>query len=104
MGSGEFRLPGKKVLQPSDTLIEAVLVDVSERHGPGITVDDQKVLFTPFFRGRAETRFPQGMGLGLSISRDLITAHQGRLEFESHSGKGSCFTIWLPNLPEENTI
>jgi len=29
--SGEFRLPGKKVLQPSDTLIEVVLVDVSEQ-------------------------------------------------------------------------
>jgi len=31
MGSGEFRLPGKKVLQPSDTIIEVVLVDVSEQ-------------------------------------------------------------------------
>ena len=31
MRSGEFRLPGKKVLQPSDTLIEVVLVDVSEQ-------------------------------------------------------------------------
>ena len=29
--SGEFRLPGKKVLQPSDTIIEVVLVDVSEQ-------------------------------------------------------------------------
>jgi hypothetical protein len=31
MRSGEFRLPGKKVLQPSDTLIEIVLVDASEQ-------------------------------------------------------------------------
>jgi acyl-CoA synthetase (AMP-forming)/AMP-acid ligase II len=31
MRSGEFRLPGKKVLQPSDTIIEVVLVDVSEQ-------------------------------------------------------------------------
>ena len=31
MRSGEFRLPGKKALQPSDTLIEIVLVDVSEQ-------------------------------------------------------------------------
>ncbi len=31
MRSGEFRLPGKKVLQPSDTLIEVVVVDVSEQ-------------------------------------------------------------------------
>jgi signal transduction histidine kinase len=64
--------------------------------GPGIPDKDQALVFTPFFRGRTETRFPQGMGLGLSIARDLVMAHQGRLEFESVQGQGSCFTIWLP--------
>ena len=72
--------------------------------GPGIPVEDQGFVFTPFFRGRVETRFPQGMGLGLSIARDLVTAHQGRLEFESIPGEGSCFIIWLPIPPEEKTI
>jgi len=66
--------------------------------GPGIPVKDQEFVFTPFFRGRAETRFPQGMGLGLSIARDLVLAHHGRLEFESAPGEGSSFTIWLPSL------
>ncbi len=69
--------------------------------GPGIPVQDQALIFTPFFRGRTETRFPQGMGLGLSITRDLVIAHQGRLEFESQPGEGSCFTIWLPISPVE---
>ncbi len=63
--------------------------------GPGIPIRDQEFVFTPFFRGRTETRFPQGMGLGLSIARELVLAHQGRLEFESVYGKGSRFTIWL---------
>jgi len=65
--------------------------------GPGIPIEDQEFVFTPFFQSRAETRFPQGMGLGLSIAHDLVTAHQGRLEFESIPGEGSSFTIWLPN-------
>jgi len=65
--------------------------------GPGIPLEDQGLLFTPFFRGRSKTRFPQGMGLGLSIARELVMAHQGRLEFESIPGEGSCFTIWLPD-------
>jgi two-component system, OmpR family, sensor histidine kinase BaeS len=69
--------------------------------GSGIPIEDQRFVFTPFFRGRTETRFPQGMGLGLSIARDLVTAHLGRLEFESTLGEGSCFTIWLPNSPAE---
>jgi len=64
--------------------------------GPGITVEDQEFVFTPFFQSRAETRFPQGMGLGLSIAHDLVTAHEGRLEFESLPGEGSSFVIWLP--------
>ena len=65
-------------------------------NGPGIPVEDQELVFTPFFRGRAEIRFPQGMGLGLSIARDLVMAHQGKLEVESVPGEGSSFTIWLP--------
>jgi len=65
--------------------------------GSGIPIEDQEFVFTPFFQSRAETRFPQGMGLGLSIAHDLVTAHQGRLEFESIPGEGSSFTIWLPN-------
>lgn len=72
--------------------------------GLGIPPEDQDLMFTPFFRGRSETRFPQGMGLGLSIARDLVIAHQGRLEFESIQGEGSCFTIWLPNPPKEKII
>ena len=64
--------------------------------GPGITVEDQEFVFTPFFQSRAETRFPQGMGLGLSIAHDLVTAHEGRLEFESLPGEGRSFVIWLP--------
>jgi len=69
--------------------------------GSGIPIEDQEFVFTPFFLGRTDKRFPQGMGLGLSIASDLVTAHQGRLEFESVPGEGSCFTIWLPNPPEE---
>jgi signal transduction histidine kinase len=67
--------------------------------GPGIPLDEQANIFTPFYRGLSENRFPQGMGLGLSIARDLVVAHQGRLEFTSVPGEGSSFTIWLPFTP-----
>lgn len=70
--------------------------------GPGIPLDEQPNIYTPFYRGLSENRFPQGMGLGLGIARDLVVAHQGRLEFTSVPGEGSNFTIWLPFRPNEN--
>ena len=64
--------------------------------GPGIAAEEQARIFAPFYRGPVSGRFPQGMGLGLSIARDLVTAHDGRLTVESAPGSGSQFTIWLP--------
>jgi two-component system sensor histidine kinase BaeS len=64
--------------------------------GPGIEAEEQSLIFTPFYRGKASMRFPQGMGLGLGIARELVISHGGRLEVESTPGEGSHFTLWLP--------
>jgi signal transduction histidine kinase len=64
--------------------------------GPGIAPEDQERIFIPFYRGPADRRFPQGMGLGLSIARELVIAHGGRIEMQSAPGAGSAFTVWLP--------
>jgi two-component system sensor histidine kinase BaeS len=64
--------------------------------GPGISLEDQDKIFTPFYRGRQGKRIVQGMGLGLSITRDLVQAHGGRLEFESTPGLGSQFIVYIP--------
>ena len=64
--------------------------------GPGIPGEELDKIFTPFYRAPHEKRIAQGMGLGLTIARDLVEAHQGRLEVESQPGLGSQFTIWLP--------
>ncbi|MCJ7735839.1 MAG: HAMP domain-containing histidine kinase, partial [Anaerolineae bacterium] len=72
-----------------------VWIRVSD-NGPGITSEEQERILTPFYRGSAGKRFPQGMGLGLSIARDLVAAHNGRIELESAPGTGSVFTICIP--------
>ncbi len=77
---------------------DQVWIRVSDT-GPGIAPEEQERIFTPFYRGQSAGRFPQGLGLGLSIARDLITAHGGRLTIESTPGSGSHFTIWLPLQP-----
>ena len=63
--------------------------------GPGIPTEQQEKMFEPFVRGGQGKRFPQGMGLGLSIARELVDAHGGRLTLKSDAGLGSAFTVWL---------
>lgn len=68
--------------------------------GPGIPFEEQQRIFAPFYRGPASQRFPQGMGLGLTIARDLVNAHGGRIELQSSPGKGSSFALIYPFNPE----
>jgi two-component system sensor histidine kinase BaeS len=64
--------------------------------GRGITPEEQERIFAPFYRSQPGRRFPQGMGLGLSIAYTLVAAHGGRLEVDSTPGLGSHFTVRLP--------
>lgn len=64
--------------------------------GLGILLEEQEHIFTPFWRGVSQKRFQKGLGLGLSIARDLVIAHGGTLEASSDPGEGSIFTIMLP--------
>ena len=64
--------------------------------GPGVPDTLLEQLFEPFF-----TTKPEGMGLGLSLSRSIIEAHGGTLRYDSGPEKGSIFRIGLPTAPEE---
>lgn len=67
-----------------------------EDSGPGISLAEQEQVFTPFYRGKSARRFSDGMGLGLTIAREVVQAHHGDLEIESTPGKGSKFRICIP--------
>ncbi len=69
--------------------------------GTGIGPDEQEKVFEPFYRGNQGRRIKQGMGLGLSIARDLVEAHGGWISLDSDLGKGSAFTIHLPLVRAE---
>jgi two-component system sensor histidine kinase BaeS len=69
--------------------------------GIGIAPVEQQRIFEPFYRSQRDKRFPQGMGLGLSIARDLVLAHGGRLYVESQPAQGSRFVAWLPLSPKQ---
>jgi len=61
--------------------------------GPGISPDNMKQLFTPFFTTR---EVGKGTGLGLSICHGIVTEHHGKIYAESEYGKGATFVVELP--------
>jgi two-component system sensor histidine kinase BaeS len=86
---------GGSVIITAGSNQEEIWIEVRDT-GPGIALDEQGQVFEPFYRSRRERRFPQGLGLGLTIARELVQAHGGRLELSSVPGDGSRFTITLP--------
>jgi signal transduction histidine kinase len=70
---------------------EHVIFDIHD-NGVGMTRETQAKIFDLFYssKGRA------GTGLGLFITRQVVTQHGGRIEVESTPGRGSVFRIFLP--------
>jgi PAS domain S-box-containing protein len=62
--------------------------------GPGIPAEDQKQLFQPFWQARKGTGI--GAGLGLTISRAIVGAHEGRIWVESEEGRGTTVSFTVP--------
>jgi signal transduction histidine kinase len=66
--------------------------------GHGIEPEKMERLFEPFF-----TTKPNGMGMGLSIARRIIEAHQGRISAENNAGGGTTFRVVLPVQPGQGS-
>jgi PAS domain S-box-containing protein len=64
--------------------------------GPGLSPDATEKIFQPFY-----TTKPDGLGMGLPISRSIIEAHGGRLWAQNNSdGRGATFCFTVPSMPE----
>lgn len=81
------------------TLSEAdggLRVDVRD-NGPGLTPTEQQIVFEKFRQGgNTMTDKPQGTGLGLPISRQIVEHYGGRLWVESVAGEGATFSFLMP--------
>jgi PAS domain S-box-containing protein len=80
---------GTLTLQTAESS-DGVWVSVSDTGG-GIPQEQLNRIFEPFF-----TTKKKGTGLGLMIVQRIVRAHGGRIDLESHIGRGTTFRIWLP--------
>lgn len=75
--------------------IKAIVAD----NGPGIPQEEQMRIFEPFVQlegGKGEGIIKRGIGLGLTIVKEIIDLHKGKIWVEAELGKGSKFFILLP--------
>lgn len=89
-GSGHERGAIVVTSTAGDGVVEVCVTD----SGPGVPATARAQLFDPFF-----TTKPQGLGMGLSISRSIIEAHGGRLTVTAATGPGATFCLTLPTAP-----
>lgn len=82
--------------QDSPIGFDTVRIEVADR-GVGIAADELQRIFVEFYQtedGRRARR--GGTGLGLSLTRNFVELHFGRIEVRSKPGEGSTFTLYLP--------
>ncbi|MEW1551216.1 sensor histidine kinase [Streptomyces tsukubensis] len=76
------------------------VVEVAD-DGPGIDPADAPHVFDRFYRGRPRNGCAEpGSGLGLAIAAGIAAAHGGRMELDSHPGRGTVFRLLLPCATE----
>ncbi len=73
----------------------AIKISVTD-HGVGIQPEDMPFIFQAFYRGENKKRFVQGMGVGLTITRNIIHAHHGEISVTSVPNAETTFLIRLP--------
>jgi len=77
--------PDKKIIRIKD-------------EGIGMTPEEVKKIFEPFYRSPKAEQISDGLGLGLSMSSRIVRLHKGEINVDSQPEKGSVFTITFPSL------
>ncbi|HJQ20111.1 MAG TPA: HAMP domain-containing sensor histidine kinase [Gemmatimonadaceae bacterium] len=92
----KFTPPGGRIVLRASRVGKDVQFEVADS-GPGIAKDDQPHLFDRFWQARKTDG--RGVGLGLTIAKQIVEAHGGRIWVESEPGRGSRFLFTVPAEP-----
>jgi two-component system sensor histidine kinase KdpD len=96
----KYSPPGSIIAISAIQADDTVTVRVRDQ-GPGIPENELESIFERFYRGNRTQNSVAGTGMGLSVARDIINAHQGRLWAENLAEGGAQFSFSLPTLKED---
>ncbi len=88
--AAESGSPPEEVRVSVGLAAEGFLIEVADR-GPGLSEDVLRDALLPFYSTK-----PSGTGLGLTLCREIVEAHGGRLSLANRPGGGAMVTVWLP--------
>jgi two-component system sporulation sensor kinase C len=94
--------PGKTVKVSATVSNEQLFLKVSD-HGSGIEDDIRDRIFEPFFTSWSGSP-ASGLGLGLSICKDIVDAMEGSISVESEKGAGTTFSVLVPLSNESKEL
>jgi signal transduction histidine kinase len=92
---------GRVEIEVADANSDNTVLFAVQDEGPGIRHEDRERVFNLFERLEAGANAPQGLGLGLPITRAIVAGHGGRV-FIDDSATGARFVMELPSAPSEN--
>jgi signal transduction histidine kinase len=99
----KYASPSASIGISAERLDDNVIVHVSN-DGPGIVPEELNSIFQKFYRGRDVRERIPGTGLGLTIAREIVATHGGKLTVSSQPGAGVRFSFTLPVAPVAETV
>jgi len=91
----KFTPEGGSILLRAMTHDQNLVVKVRDS-GPGLSPEEQRRLFQPFYQSEVDRQRLSGAGLGLSLCKQLVEAHGGKMWVDSELDKGSTFGFSVP--------
>jgi PAS domain S-box-containing protein len=95
VNASKFTQKGGTITLAARAENNSFIVEVKD-NGPGISKKEQQRIFEPYERRKADRERLGGLGLGLSLCKNLVSLHGGEIWVESRVGKGSTFTFSIP--------
>lgn len=96
----KYSPPGSRIEISAKESQEMILLTVCDE-GPGIPHNEVDSIFERYYRGTKTQHSVPGTGMGLSIARDIVTAHGGRIWVKNRPDKGAEFAFTLPIVASE---